>query len=225
MKGAVTLNGQRLRIEPLRVRFADQVLKIEALTLIDPSGRGTLSANGDVRFGDAAAAATHAAPGAANAPPFYANLQVQWKDISLPKEWVGQPLATHGDLKVVGSTATFTADGQLALGPPDKLAGIVLVVAGTPQQIEVKQFTIVQKTGDLAITGKVGLQPKIDWQLAARAKTFDPGAFVAGWPGKLGFALDTQGELTEQGPSASLDLKDLAGTLRGRSGAPCSCRS
>src|SRR5262249_13366571 len=99
---------------------------------------------------------------------------------------------------------------------PDKLADIALAIAGTPQQIEVKQLSIVQKTGDLTVTGRVGLQPRIDWRLTARAKTFDPGAFVAGWPGRLGFALDTNGELTEQGPSASLDLKDLAGNLRGR---------
>ncbi|HEY1284312.1 MAG TPA: translocation/assembly module TamB domain-containing protein [Steroidobacteraceae bacterium] len=212
VKGDVAINGQRVRIEPLRVRFKDQVLNIDTVTLIDPSGRGRLSASGDMRFGAAAAAAA----ASENAPPFYANLQVQWKDVSLPKEWVGQPLASQGDLKVVGSTATFTADGQLALGPPDKLADIALAIAGTPQQIEVKQLTIVQKTGDLTVTGRVGLQPKIDWRLTARAKTFDPGAFVAGWPGRLGFALDTKGEMTEQGPSASLDLNDLTGTLRGR---------
>jgi translocation and assembly module TamB len=212
VKGDFALNGQRLRVEPLRVRFEDQVLNIEALTLIDPSGHGTLSASGDVRFGAAAAAAA----ASESAPPFYGNLKVQWKDLALPKEWVGQPLASHGDLKVVGSTATFAADGQLALGPPGKLADIALAVAGTRQQIEVKQLTIVQKTGNLTVTGKVGLQPRIDWRLSARAKTFDPGAFVAGWPGSLGFALDTKGELTEQGPSASLDLNDLAGSLRGR---------
>ncbi len=60
------------------------------------------------------------------------------------------------------------------------------------------------------------LKPRIGWQLTANAKTFDPGALVAGWPGKLGFALDTQGELQEKGPNASLNLKDLNGTLRGR---------
>ena len=50
-----------------------------------------------------------------------------------------------------------------------------------------------------------------------KPRRFDPGAFVAGWPGKLGFALDTERRAARsKGPSASLDLKNLTGTLRGR---------
>jgi translocation and assembly module TamB len=211
VRGLATINGQSLRIEPARVRYADNILKIEALTLIDPAGRGTLEAAGDVRFGPAAAAAD------ASAPPFFANVNVQWKDVHLPKEWVGQPLGSHGEVKVVGSLSTFTADGQLALGPPNHLADIVLAIAGTPEQIQVKQIEVKEKTGNLSATGVVKLKPRIGWQLAATAKRFDPGQFVVGWPGQLGFALDTKGELTDAGPNASLDLKDLQGTLRGRS--------
>jgi translocation and assembly module TamB len=234
VRGEVAMNGQRLRIEPLRVRLDDRVLKIENLTLIDPGGRGALTAAGDVRFGAAAADAARSAainrPNAASSasgragpgeveasPPFFANLLVQWQGVELPKEWVGQPLSTHGGLKVVGTPATFTADGQLSLGPPGHLADIALAITGTPEQIEVKRFSIIQQKGNLTATGTVGLKPRIDWQLAARATRFDPGAFFAGWPGKLGFALDTKGELTEKGPNASLDLKNLTGTLRGRS--------
>ena len=209
--GTATINGQSLRIEPARVRYAENILKIEALTLIDPAGRGTLSAAGDVRFGPAAAAAD------ASAPPFFANLNVQWKEVVLPKEWVGQPLGSHGELKVVGSMTTFTADGQLALGPPNHLADMVLAIAGTPEQIQVKQLAVTEKTGKLSATGTVQLKPQIGWQFAATAQRFDPGQFVAGWPGQLGFALDTKGKLTAAGPDASLDLKNLQGTLRGRS--------
>ena len=208
LRGDVAMNGKSLRIDPARVRYKEQVLTLEALTLMDPTRRGTLSATGDIRF----AAANDAA---ANAP-FQANLNVTWKDVELPKEWVGQPLSTHGELKVAGSPATFNANGQLALGPPNRLADIALDVAGTPEQVQVKRFEILQKNGSLAATGTVLLKPRIGWQVNANAKTFDPGALVAGWPGKLGFALDTKGELQEKGANASLDLKNLNGTLRGR---------
>ncbi|MEJ1960466.1 MAG: translocation/assembly module TamB domain-containing protein [Gammaproteobacteria bacterium] len=239
LRGDVSINGKALRIDPARVRLKEQVLTIEALTLLDPTRRGSLSATGQIEFASNpntaaptpsaarevtpnAPSPTRPQPGApspepAGAPaPFNANLNVTWKDVELPKEWVGQPLATHGDLKVIGSTATFTADGQMALGPPGKLADIALAVAGTPEQVQVKRFEILQKTGSLAATGTVLIKPRIGWQLAATAKTFDPGAIVAGWPGKLGFALDTKGELLEQGPNASLNLKNLNGTLRNR---------
>ncbi|MEJ0038778.1 MAG: translocation/assembly module TamB domain-containing protein [Gammaproteobacteria bacterium] len=201
LRGDVAINGKSLRIDPARVRYKEQVLTLEALTVMDPTRRGTLSATGDIRF----------AP-----TPLNANLNVTWKDVELPKEWVGQPLSTHGDLKVAGSPATFNANGQLALGPPNKLSDIAVDVAGTPEQVQVKRFEILQKTGSLAATGTVLLKPRIGWQLNANAKTFDPGAIVAGWPGKLGFSLDTKGEMREEGPNASLNLKNLNGILRGR---------
>jgi translocation and assembly module TamB len=246
LRGDVAMNGKSLRIDPARVRYKEDVLTIEALTLLDPTRRGSLSATGKVMFGEAAANASaqpaNGAPSAARAdaaspaaparprpgtaspestageapPPLLANLNVHWADVELPKEWVGQPLATHGEIKVVGSATTFIADGNMALGPPGKLADIALSVAGTPEKVQVKQFAIVQKKGNFTANGTILIKPRIGWQLNASAKTFDPGALVAEWPGSLGFALDTKGELLEKGPSASLNLRDLKGTLRGR---------
>jgi translocation and assembly module TamB len=231
LRGDVAMNGQSLQIDPARVRYKEQVLTLDALTLKDPKRRGTLSATGEIKFNqteDAPSAArdapataatpTRPQPGtpSAETAPFDANLNVTWSDVELPKEWVGQPLSTHGDLKVSGSPATFTANGQLALGPPNKLSDIAVDIAGTPEQVQLHRLEILQKTGTLTATGTILLKPRIGWQLKATAKTFDPGAIVAGWPGKLGFALDTQGELQEKGPNASLNLKNLDGTLRGR---------
>jgi translocation and assembly module TamB len=205
VKGEVAINGQPLRIEPLRVRLELPVIRLEALTLIDPQGRGRLDASGDVRL-----------PSEEENQPLSANLQVGWKGVQLPKEWVGQPLATHGELKVAGSLATFEAGGQMALGPPGKLADITLAITGTPERIDVKRIAVVQKPGDLTASGHVLLKPQIAWQLSARATRFDPGAFVAGWNGRLGFDLATEGQLTEAGPAAKFDLKRLEGMLRGR---------
>jgi translocation and assembly module TamB len=119
-------------------------------------------------------------------------------------------------MKVVGSPSTFTAGGKMVLGPPDQLADITLDVEGTPEKVHVKHIDVVQKAGKLNASGTVLLKPRIGWQFTANAQAFNPGALVAGWPGKLGFALDTQGELPEKGPNASLNLKNLAGTLRNR---------
>jgi translocation and assembly module TamB len=205
LRGDITLNGQSLRIDPIRARYAEQLLTLEALTLQDPSRRGTLSATGTIQF---AAAETQ--------PPFNANLNVVWRDVELPKEWVGQALSTRGELKVAGNPATFNANGQLALGPPNNLADIALQIDGTPEQVQLQRLEILQKKGSLNIKGTVLLKPRIGWQLNANARTFDPGAFVAGWPGNLGFALDSKGELQEKGPNASFNLRNLKGTLRNR---------
>ena len=209
LRGEVAMNGKSLRIDPARVRYKEQVLTIEALKLLDPTRRGTLNAAGTVKF------ASEAEKNAA-APPFTADLAVNWEGVELPKEWVGQPLSSHGRLKVAGSTATFEAGGSMALGPPGRLADIALSIEGTQEQIEVKRFEIVQKSGSLKADGSVLLKPRVGWDLAVNATTFDPGAIVAGWPGQLGFALNTKGELLERGPQASFDLRDLKGTLRNR---------
>jgi translocation and assembly module TamB len=201
VRGDASINGQSVHIDPARVSYQNDTLKIEELTLIDPSGRGTLNATGDVRFG--------------GTEP-NANLLVQWKDVNLPKEWVGQPIASHGEIKVVGSPSTFTADGNLAAGPPGHLADVVLAIAGTPEQIEFKQLAITERTGNLSATGTVQLKPAIGWTFNAKADRFDPGQFLVDWPGQLGFTLDTRGKVTPEGPDASFDLKDLQGKLRGR---------
>ncbi len=129
---------------------------------------------------------------------------------------MGQPLGTHGEIKVNGTPQTFAANGDMAIGPPGKLAAINLDIDGTPEQIQIQRFSVVQKAGNLTATGTVLLKPRIGWQLEASARAFNPGELVAGWPGNLGFALDTKGELQEKGPSASLNLQNLNGTLRGR---------
>ncbi|MDR2215842.1 MAG: hypothetical protein LBE59_08380, partial [Nevskiaceae bacterium] len=204
LQGQVEANRQALRVEPARVRFADSVLTIEQLTLIDPAGRGTLNAEGSLRLGGE------------NASPLNADLRVNWIDVQLPAEWVGQPLATRGEIKVLGSPEAFTANGQLALGPPDKLADIAIDIEGSTQRVQLRRLEVFQPRGSLAMQGEVQLQPAIGWQLDARAITFDPGALVAGWPGSIGFTLDTNGQIAPQGPSATLNLRNLNGRLRDR---------
>ncbi|MBX5460004.1 MAG: translocation/assembly module TamB domain-containing protein [Steroidobacteraceae bacterium] len=248
--GQVSINGQNLGIELLRAHYEEQVLHLEPLTLVDPTGHGTLSATGELRFGEAARAASQspqaldrrvpplplpadadavpAAPRADTAgddealagetapAPFFADLHASWKGVQLPQEWVGQPLATHGGVRVTGTPERFRADGQLSLGPPGRLSDIALAVAGTPERIEISQLSVKDTGGNLTAKGVVQLKPAIGWQFAARASQFDPGQFVARWPGRLGFNLETNGTLTEAGPNASLNLHELEGTLRGR---------
>ena len=250
VRGHVSINGQNLGIEPLRARYEEQVILLEQLTLVDPTGNGTLSATGDLRFGEAARAASQSAqafarrvpplpvpaeadavpaappadsadgdeaPASETAPaPFFADLHASWKGVQLPQEWVGQALATHGGVRVTGTPARFRADGQLSLGPPGRLSDIALAVDGTPERIEISQLSVKDTGGNLTAKGVVRLKPEIGWQFAARASQFDPGQFVAGWPGRLGFSFQTNGTLTEGGPNVSLDLHELRGTLRER---------
>ena len=199
--GEVAANDHRVRLEPLRIALAEQVLKIEALTLRSPEAPGSLEATGEVQL---------------DAKPVSATLALNWNDVVLPADLAGQVLATHGRLDAGGSAERFHAKGALSIGPPGQPADIALDLDGTPATITLKQLALQQPKGGLDAHGTVTLQPAIGWQVDAKANRLDPGAFAKEWPGAVDFDLATKGTLTDHGPDATIRLDHLGGTLRKR---------
>lgn len=199
--GEVGINDERVLIQPLRASMQDKLLRIEALTLRDAKRRGTLNVAGTVDL---------------NREPLFANLTTQWKDVEIADVWAGQTLASHGHLDVAGNPEDYKAFGALALGPPGQLSNIEVAVEGSPQLIQIGRLVVQQERGRLAASGRVQIQPELAWSIDASATNFNPGAFLAEWPGRLGFKLASQGQITPRGPNASLTLENLKGTLRDR---------
>lgn len=201
LNGSVDVNEHRIQLEPLRYALSGQLLKIEALTLKTPEAAGTLKATGEIHL---------------DATPVAATLALDWQDVELPADLVGQVLATRGKLDVSGSAEKFHAQGALAIGPPGALSDLALDIDGTPELLTLRQLALKQAKGGLDAKGTVTLKPVIGWQLAATAKQLDSGAFAAAWPGALDFDLVTDGQLTDDGPDATVKLTRLGGTLRKR---------
>ena len=44
----------------------------------------------------------------------------------------------------------------------------------------------------LAAQGELGFGEALRWRAEAEARDFDPGALLAGWPGRLSFALASE---------------------------------
>lgn len=200
ISGKVLINDEPLLIEPLRfIRNGDDVA-IDTVLRISRAA-GAIHIGGDVNLGQ---------------DPVTAQVTAKWDDIVVPTAWAGQELHTHGDLNLAGSAQAYTARGALALGPPDRIANITLDLHGTPQRVELEQFDISQKAGQLVAHGRIDLQPQLAWDVTATAKDFDPGAFSAAWRGQLGFDLASRGRVLKEGPEATLQLTQLRGQLRGR---------
>jgi translocation and assembly module TamB len=199
--GEVELNGAKVFADPIDIGLRDRVVHVEKLVLRDASHRGTLGVTGEVRF---------------DREPFHADLNMEWHDVEIPEQVAGQKLATHGHVAARGNLARFETRGELSIGPPGRLANVTLAANGTPEAIVLETLAVVQRRGHLTARGRIDLQPHIGWRIAAEAQRFDPGALLADWPGSLGFRLDTEGELPDAGPRATLKLDSLAGTLRGR---------
>jgi translocation and assembly module TamB len=190
-------------LQPLRAHFSDgrDTLHIEQLTLGSPQIKGAANVSGVVHLA---------------AQPIDAALAIDWNNVRLPAELVGQPLASNGQLTVNGSTARFHAGGKLQLGPPGQLADLALNLDGTPQQITLHTLDLRQPRGRLQANGTLTLQPALAWQFDATAQHFDPGQLFAGWNGSLDAKLSTHGTLPQDKPDATLVLEQLTGTLRGR---------
>ena len=200
--GKLAINDRTLLLDPAQFRLDGKTLTLDPLTLRSPQIAGVVSATGAVHMMDA--------------NPISAELDLKWLDVLLPADLAGQPLATHGALHFGGSAQRYALDGALSIGPPDRPADLQLKLQGTPQQIALQTLKLVQKNGGLDAHGVIGLKPEVSWRLDATARSFDPGAWIAGWSGALDFALATQGEMTQRGPEATLKLDHVAGTLRQR---------
>jgi translocation and assembly module TamB len=202
LAGNLVVNGTTLQIDPAQFRYDGKTLTLDPLRLHSPQVAGTARATGAVHL---------------DAKPMSFALDATWKDVVLPADLAGQVLATHGDVRLDGTTEQFAVKGTLALGPPDRMSNMQVDLAGTPRQIDLHALQVVQKQGGLDMSGTIGLQSPISWKLDAVAKHLDPGAILAGWDGALDFTLATNGKLTPQGPAATLELDKVSGTLRQRS--------
>ena len=199
-QATITIDGEALHVQDARVRLDHDVLRVDALALRLGDEPGTVHATGML--------ALHESPlrGAAD---------LDWSDVKVPAKWVGQELLTHGRATMAGTATQFDSTGEMTIGPTGRAADVSWSVSGSPAAFEVRRFEATEKAGRLTATGNVGLVPHPSWQLDAQASRFDPGAFVAGWPGSLDFALVTQGTLDPDARSMTLRLSELSGRLRG----------
>ena len=198
LDGHITVNGEPFQLERVHLTHNPQQIALDAL--VRPK-QGSLRANGTVSL---------------SAEPASAKLDLDWQDIVIPETLAGQVLHTRGDVNFSGSAQAYTATGTLRLGPPRRLADIQLELQGSPQRIQLQRLDIVQAAGELRTTGQVELQPAIAWQATVRARHFNPGEFLAEWPGDLNLDLASQGQMSDRGPQGNLQLTHLRGQLRKR---------
>jgi translocation and assembly module TamB len=201
--GELELNDYHLSLQPLQASLDKdfKTLTLQHLQLSSAQIKGVLDAAGTVQL---------------DAHPVSADLAVDWKNLELPADLVGQVLRSDGHLTAKGSAEKYHAEGDVSIGPPDKLAKLSLNLDGTPEQIQLHTLNLLQPQGKLAANGSLTLEPDLAWQLEVNASKFDPGQLFAEWPGLLDAELSTQGKLVKNSPDVTLDLRKLDGQLRQR---------
>ena len=182
-------------------RWTREELLIEKLSLLPGDIEGKLSVTGRIRPEDKLVRAV---------------LDARWSDVVIPAQLAGRELRSAGTLDIDGTPEHYAAKGEFELGPPGELARIVLAVNGTPRAATLERLDISQAAGTLALRGKVGFEAPMSWDLTAQTDDFNPGTFLAQWPGRIDLDLATQGELAETGPRGHVHIRTLQGELRGR---------
>jgi translocation and assembly module TamB len=198
LRGTVLLDATTLELRSLDARREPEGVALDGELAF---GGGRLHLDGHLRTA---------------ADPLDGRFTVDWRGIAIPADLVGQELRTAGRVEVSGSTAAYTAQGTLQLGPPGRLADIQILLSGDPRSVQLARFDVVQPDGRLAVAGRIGFDPTITWTLAASARRFDPGEILREWPGRLDFRLATDGAMQDGNPAGTFALQDLGGTLRQR---------
>ena len=204
LDGRLDLNEYQLLLQPLHAQLSDdfKTLTLLQLNLASPQVKGNIVASGVVQLGE---------------KPLNATLDIHWNDLQLPADLVGQLLLTHGELRATGSVDAYHAEGDIAIGPPGKLASLSWNLDVTPKQIAMHTLALKQPQGGLQANGTLTLKPALTWQAEANASRFDPGQLFAGWSGALDFDIASSGTLPQDRPDVTLEIRKLAGKLRDRS--------
>lgn len=198
VEGDLVLNGEPLRFDRLTLERNNEQID---LMLNAALGGGKLDASSTIRL---------------DVEPLSVRVDARWEGINVPERWFNRALFTAGTIVLSGSAQSYRAQGQLELGPPQRIAAIELTIEGSASSVGIHQLDIVQPNGRFAASGKLDLEPRLSWSLAAQATRFNPGDFVPDWPGALSFDLKTAGVLDEAGPTANVHLTRLRGRLRDR---------
>ncbi|HET9485498.1 MAG TPA: translocation/assembly module TamB domain-containing protein, partial [Xanthomonadales bacterium] len=201
LAGDLTLDEHRVRLERFEGTLREGVLALHALRVSSPDAAGVLDATGAVAYA---------------AEPSRAKLELAWHDVVLPADLAGRELATAGTATFDGSAQAYAAQGRFTFGPPDRLADIAVALEGDRERIVLQSLKLVQPGGGLEATGTIGLGETLAWKIDATATRFDPGPFLAEWPGALDFTLASEGKRTQAGIEATLRIDRLAGELRDR---------
>jgi translocation and assembly module TamB len=200
-QATIAIDGEQLHVDGARLRLDGDILRVDALSLRLGAQPGSLHATGTI---------------ALHETPLRAAADLEWSDVTVPAKWAGRDLVTHGRATIAGNATRFDSAGEMTIGPAGRAAELSWSVSGSPAELEIQRLEAREKSGRLTATGTLGLVPYPSWQLDAEASDFDPGAFVAAWPGSLNFALVTDGVLDPEARHLTLRLSGLSGTLRGR---------
>jgi translocation and assembly module TamB len=143
------------------------------------------------------------------------DLQGNWQSL----QW---PLGAKPDVRI--PRGKFTLQGKAedyALEMTTRVEGDQLPAGdwklqakGDMEQLNITRLSGNTLEGIIGLAGQVKWQPNVQWTLELDGKDINPGVLSADWPGKLGWAIKSEGSVEEAGVHAQLTIAKIDGSLR-----------
>lgn len=148
------------------------------------------------------------------APALAVAIEGHWQDLAQALPRGQRVVSRRGELTVKGTPEAWAATSRFELALDKRPRGhIDLAATGGLASMKLDRFEARAGAGRMTAGGEIDWSASAPrWRLESSARDFDPGIWLPGWPGKLGFSLTTAGEPGD----FTLVLDQLAGTLRGR---------
>ena len=145
------------------------------------------------------------------------DLETQWAQLGWPldgKPWV---VSERGTARLKGTPRDFGVDLKALLAGRDIPPGTwTLTGRGGQGRLAIRTYVADILRGRITGSGEVAWQPRVRWNLAFNATNIDPSTAWPRYPGNLAFEGRTEGTRTSTGPSGTILVSRLAGTLRGQ---------
>jgi translocation and assembly module TamB len=184
----------------LAAAFRDRLFDAERLLLTTPAG---------TRLQGAGRYALSDAQGVFDA-------ELSWSALRWPLSGdAPQVNSEQGSLKIDGRPDDFAY--RLALGlqlPQQPSLSIEAGGRGSTRGLDFKTLAVVLPKGRIDGSGSAAWAPQPAWDLKLNGTGIDPSLFHDAFPGDLGLALNSRGQVEQDGPHARVQLLRLDGTLR-----------
>jgi len=181
-------------------RARDGVWHVEDLDVTRPGSRARFGARGTVVMDT-----THTA----------FDLETQWSQLGWPLEGEPWVVSERGTARLKGTPRDFGVSLKALLAGRDIPPGTwTLTGRGRQGRLAIQTYIADILQGRITGSGEVAWQPRVRWNLAFNATNIDPATAWPGYPGNLAFEGRTEGTQTSTGPSGTILVSRLAGTLR-----------
>ena len=143
------------------------------------------------------------------------DISMHWQDLQWPVTGEADLYSVQGELLLAGQVDAYqlTLDSE-AGGAQIPSATLQLEAQGNTEQLDIARCIVNTLEGEVGMQGRVTWAPQISWQLKTDGQGINPGMQYEQWPGKLAWAIQTVGELTDQGAVADVEISSLEGHLR-----------